>query len=166
MVFGTESHKDTLGMHENYKAGDVQLISSGSGLYHEGGNVSDTEPARHLQIWVAPKVLNLEPKVSVKKSIFSNNALTLLVSPGAELASLKINQDVWIYKGDLESGNKINYKVQEPGNGVMIYLITGEIELNSRVLKQESTAFIADQDTMEIISNGANSSFVLIEIVR
>ena len=37
MISGTESHRDTLGIRENYNAGDVQLISSGKGLYHKVG---------------------------------------------------------------------------------------------------------------------------------
>ena len=37
MVSGVESHEDTLGIHENYEAGDVQLISAGSGMSHAGG---------------------------------------------------------------------------------------------------------------------------------
>lgn len=72
MISGTESHKGTLGIHENYTAGDVQLISSGKGLYHEGGNVSGSESARHLQIWIAPKSVNLTPQASVKKAILSS----------------------------------------------------------------------------------------------
>jgi len=42
MISGEESHKDTLGIHENHTAGDVQVISAGSGLHHAGGNTSSS----------------------------------------------------------------------------------------------------------------------------
>jgi redox-sensitive bicupin YhaK (pirin superfamily) len=166
MVSGTESHKDTLGIHENYHAGDVQLISSGQGLRHEGGNVSTSEPARHLQIWIKPKYLNLAPKVLVKKAKPSKNGMLLLVSPDAELGSLKINQDVWIFESSLELDKKINYKVQKPGNGIIIYVMNGEIKINSKILKQENTAFIWNQENIEVTSKSITSNFVLIDTTR
>lgn len=166
MVSGTESHKDSLGIHENYKAGDVQVISSGKGLYHEGGNVSSIESARHLQIWIAPKILNLVPQVSVKEANLSKEGIHLLVSPNAALDSLKINQDVWIYKGSLEEGKTLDYNIQKSGNGIMLYLIKGKLEIDSREIEKENTAFIWDQDTITIMSGNENADFVLIETVQ
>jgi quercetin 2,3-dioxygenase len=165
MVSGTESHKDTLGIHENYIAGDVQLISSGKGLYHEGGNVSTVESARHLQIWVAPKTLNLEPKVSVKKIELDHIGLSLLVSPNSLQESLSINQAVWIYKGKLKLNQKTSYQIQLSGNGVMVYLVNGTLEINSKIVQEGSAVFLTDENSIELVSQSDDSNFVLIDTV-
>ncbi|MEJ0103795.1 MAG: pirin family protein [Bacteroidota bacterium] len=163
MISGTESHKDMLGIHENYTAGDVQLISSGKGLYHQGGNVSSVEPARHLQIWIAPKTLNSKPRVMVKKTGSGQNGLSLLVSPDAAQESLGINQDAWIYNGKLELNQKTNYQVQLPGNAVLVYLVNGIVEINSIPVLEGSTVFLTDENFIELKSRNEDSKFVLIE---
>ena len=165
MISGTESHKDTLGIHENYNAGDVQLISSGNGLYHEGGNVSTVESARHLQIWIAPKAVNLEPKVSVKKTELDKNGLSLLVSPNATQESLRIKQEVWIYKGKLELNQKESYQIQLSRNGVMIYLVNGTLEINAQLVQEGTTVFLTDENSIELVSKNENSNFILIDTV-
>jgi len=165
MLSGIESHKDTLGVHENYSAGDVQLISSGTGVLHEGGNVSDVEDARHLQIWIAPKQLGLVPKVQVKKTDKTEDALLLVVSPNSTQQSLKINQEVWIYKGKLTSNQQTNYQVQLSGNGVMIYLIEGILNINSVEIQGGCTAFVTDEDFIEVLSKDDHTTFVLIDTV-
>ncbi|MEI9913225.1 MAG: pirin family protein [Bacteroidota bacterium] len=165
MISGTESHKDTLGIHEDYTMGDVQLISSGKGMYHEGGNVSGVEFARHLQIWIAPKELNLEPRVLVKKVGSGHIGLSLLVSPNAAKESLKINQEIWIYKGKLELNQKMSYQIQLAGNGVMIYLINGILEINSALVQEGSAVFLTDENSIELVSKNDDSNFILIDTV-
>jgi quercetin 2,3-dioxygenase len=165
MISGTESHKDTLGVHENYSNGDVQLISSGKGVYHEGGNVSDWEDARHLQIWMAPKELNLDPRIQIKKADTTQTGLALMISPNASHQSLKINQDVWIYKGNFMNKEEINYQVKSLGNGVMIYLIKGMLEINSTIAEEGTTVFITNENLIELKSNNGHSNFVLIDTI-
>ncbi len=165
MVSGTESHKDTLGIHENYTAGDVQLISSGKGVYHQGGNVSSVEPARHLQIWIAPKTLNSKPGVTVKKTGSGQSGLSLLVSPDAAQESLGINQDAWIYKGKLALNQKTNYQVRSSGNAVLVYLLNGTLEINTVSVTEGSTVFLTDENSIELKSKNEDSEFVLIETV-
>jgi len=165
MISGTESHRDTLGIHENYTNGDVQLISSGTGVHHEGGNVSDTDIARHLQIWIAPKQMNLEPGVQLKKAATHQTPLSLLVSPDGYQKSLIINQDVWIYQGKLDYDQTEHYKIKKLGNGLMIYVISGLLAISSTVIKEGSTAFITDESTLELISKNEKTNFILIETI-
>lgn len=165
MVSGTESHKDTIGIHENYTTGDVQLISSGKGVHHEGGNVSETEDARHLQIWIAPSEQNLEPTVQLRKAQTSKSGLTLVVSPDGAEESLKINQHVWMFEGQFNDIQNVSYQIQELGNGVMIYLISGELSVNGITVSEGATAFVTDANDIELISNNPKTTFVLIETV-
>jgi redox-sensitive bicupin YhaK (pirin superfamily) len=168
MIAGTESHRDTLGAHDEYHAGDVQLISSGKGLHHEGGNVSQTANARHLQVWIAPRELDLVPSVQVlKASQFSGRAgEKLLVSPDGAIGSLTIHQDIWMYQIDIPSDQPYTYRVKHPQNGVLIYVLQGAIMINGIEVQQEDTAFVSDINTLAVSSQLTRSEIILIETVR
>jgi len=64
MLEGAESHEDSLDYRQQIEKGAVQLISGGTGIRHAGGNISATGDSRHLQIWIAPNVLNTTPLYS------------------------------------------------------------------------------------------------------
>jgi quercetin 2,3-dioxygenase len=59
---GALQHKDSTGGHGIIKAGDVQIMSAGSGVQHSEANASATEPATLFQIWVFPKERNITPR--------------------------------------------------------------------------------------------------------
>lgn len=167
MISGTESHRDTLGAREEYHAGDVQLISSGKGLHHEGGNVSDSENERHLQIWVAPRQLDLTPSVQVLKSGHGSDSLKeeLLVSPDGAKDSLTIHQDVWMYRINISNDSPYRYQLNNSGNGVLAYVLRGALTINEFEVQQEDTIFISESQLLSINSQSDSSEIILIETV-
>ena len=52
---GALKHKDSTGGAGIIKAGDVQIMSAGTGVQHSEANASATEPVTLFQIWVFPK---------------------------------------------------------------------------------------------------------------
>ena len=60
---GALAHSDSTGNSGIIKAGDVQIMSAGSGITHAEFNASKTEPVHFLQIWVFPKVDNIKTPV-------------------------------------------------------------------------------------------------------
>ncbi|MCF0072792.1 pirin family protein [Dyadobacter sp. CY261] len=167
MISGTESHRDTLGAHEEYHAGDVQLISSGKGLHHEGGNVSDTDNARHLQIWVAPRELDLMPSVQVLKfgQMSDRAGEKLLVSPDGAADSLTIHQDVWIYQTGIQQDRPYTYRLNDGQNGVLIYVLQGGVTINGVELQKHDTAFVTDTNALAVSSLSATSDMILTETI-
>jgi redox-sensitive bicupin YhaK (pirin superfamily) len=59
---GAIEHKDSTGGHGIIEAGDVQIMSAGSGVQHSEKNESETQPVTLFQIWVYPKVRNITPR--------------------------------------------------------------------------------------------------------
>jgi redox-sensitive bicupin YhaK (pirin superfamily) len=169
MLAGAESHKDTLGVHENYYEGDVQLISSGKGVHHAGGNISEEDNARHLQIWISPQTPDTEPSVNVlKKEAYANERKLLqpMVTPDGAYGTLKINQAVWLYQGNLPVGTEYNYDLHKSGNGVMVYVVEGTLEAGREVVKKEETIFITGTDTINLKAQNSNTRFILIDTVQ
>jgi quercetin 2,3-dioxygenase len=59
---GALQHKDSTGSQGIIKAGDVQIMSAGSGIQHSESNASATEAVTLFQIWVFPKQRNITPR--------------------------------------------------------------------------------------------------------
>jgi redox-sensitive bicupin YhaK (pirin superfamily) len=167
MLTGEESHEDTLGIHDKYVSGDVQLISGGTGIRHSGGNTSAISAARHLQIWVQPLQLDTPPQVSVLKKAeldLQAGSLKLLVSPDGEAGSLRINQRTWISQISIEPGTTYELLPRGVNNGLMIYhLGGGTVTVIDEHLQPGDTLFVLEWDKLELIAGDTEMSVIIIE---
>ena len=165
MIDGRESHKDNLGYQQELETGAVQLISSGSGIQHAGGNMSDKKNARHLQIWIAPRVLNSAPSVQLLWSEPDSNLneWTCKISPDGKDGSLIIKQDAWLYMGSFENG-ETTYNLQKTGNVIMLYIVKGKVQIGDSIANGEDTLFITDTKNIQMLVE-ETSTIVLIETV-
>lgn len=59
---GGLAHGDSLGTKSVIPAGNIQLMSAGSGITHSEYNASDDAPVHFYQIWVMPDVVNKDPE--------------------------------------------------------------------------------------------------------
>src|SRR5690349_11683280 len=80
---GALAHRDTTGRSEIIKTHDVQIMSAGSGISHSEFNASKTDAVNFLQIWVFPKLRNVEPRYEQKTFDPSGrgNQFQIVVSP-------------------------------------------------------------------------------------
>ncbi|MCZ6886963.1 MAG: pirin family protein, partial [Gammaproteobacteria bacterium] len=64
---GALVHKDSTGKERVLPAGEVQLMSAGTGIVHSEFNASDSDVVRFLQIWILPSVRGIEPGYQQKR---------------------------------------------------------------------------------------------------
>src|SRR5947209_20433512 len=57
---GAITHKDNLGNEGRTEAGDVQVMSAGTGIQHAEYNMEDVE-TRIFQIWIVPTAASAPP---------------------------------------------------------------------------------------------------------
>src|SRR6202012_3248065 len=106
-LLGALEHKDSMGNGGVINAGDVQVMSAGTGVYHSEFNHSHTEDANTLQIWVFPNKRNVEPRYDQKSfnDKLTLNEFTTLVAPeGTAGDALWIHQDATFSIGEFEAG--------------------------------------------------------------
>ena len=151
-ISGALEHRDSMGNIGVITAGEVQVMSAGTGIQHSEYNHSKTDEANTLQIWLFPKEMNIEPRYDQKN--FNNelkpNQFTQLVSPVKGGEALWINQDAIFSMGDFEPGQKIKYKIQIPGNGVYIFLIEGKADAEGTVLNKRDALGVEDISSITI----------------
>ncbi|MBI5662512.1 MULTISPECIES: pirin family protein [Ignavibacterium] len=161
---GQLQHKDSMGNGSVIKAGEVQVMSAGSGVTHSEFNPSKTEKVNLLQIWIYPKEENIEPRYD-QKSFPKNerkNKLITAVSGYSENGPLYIHQNAEIKLGYFDKGNKINYQIRN-GNGVYLFGIEGHLKIvNEDLLRRDAIGIY--NITEFNIEVAETSEFVLLEI--
>ncbi len=128
---GSIEHRDTMGFHTTLTAGDVQVMSAGTGILHSEFNPSKTEELNFLQIWIQPKQTGLTPRYT-QSNYAESKGVTLIVSADGRDGSLAINQDANIYKINLvqqvttfSANNKRRY---------YLHVARGTLEINGSLL--------------------------------
>jgi redox-sensitive bicupin YhaK (pirin superfamily) len=162
---GQLKHRDTTGTEAIIRTGDVQIMSAGSGLEHSEMNGSRTEEVKFLQIWVFPKLNNIQPRYEQKyfdpaKRI---NSLQVVVSPEKNTDSIWINQDAWFSLAAPEKGKKIDYTLHQQGNGVYLFMLDGKASVNGQLLDARDGLGISETDafTIEVLED---ADILLMEI--
>ena len=164
-ISGALEHKDSMGNTAVITAGEIQVMSAGTGVMHSEYNHSKTEDANTLQIWLFPKERNIKPRYDQKNfnELLKVNELTILVSPDKTGDALWINQDATFSMGDFEAGKTINYDIKRPGNGVYVFVIEGAIKINGNVLNKRDAIDVVDLSSL-IIETEAFTRVLIMDV--
>lgn len=157
-------HGDSIRNTRIITPGDIQVMSTGKGIYHSEYNGSDSEPAELLQIWVFPKELNTEPEYNDYdiRPLLKRNSLALIISPDGK-APASIRQDAWFSIGSFDAGREFEYKLHKESNGVYMFVIEGEVKTDGfRLLRRDG---IGISETKEFkVEIFEDSTVLLMEI--
>lgn len=131
MIEGTARHGDSTGDVHRIHAGEIQRISSGTGIEHFNFNDSATDPLRLLQIWFHPNQIALSPSWEQRKFEQSDmrNLLIPVVSGAKRDHTLHISQDTTLYMSVLGAGQSLFFP-QNTERLTFFYVIKGEVLLN------------------------------------
>ena len=155
---GAITHKDNQGNDGKTQAGDVQVMSAGSGIVHSEWNTEDT-PTTLLQIWIEPNQHNVTPRWDTAKFPAASNALTCLVS-NDNTAPLHIHQNAKIYAGSLTAGTTINHTINHQ---LYIVGISGTADINGQTLNAGDGAEITNQSTVTLTAT-TSADILLLDV--
>lgn len=156
---GALAHKDSTGTDGIIKTGDVQIMSAGSGIKHSEYNASKTDEVNFLQVWIMPKEQNISPRYEQKtfEDGDRKNKWQIVVSPDEKDGGVWINQDAVFSLSKAEKDEVLLYKTKFTGNGVYLFVVEGEVELNmpagqagSQVLQKRDAIEISEAGEFEI----------------
>ncbi|PZF72829.1 pirin family protein [Taibaiella soli] len=163
---GALEHKDSMGNTQAMPAGEVQVMSAGTGVAHSEYNHNKDRKVKFLQIWIFPDERNVTPRYDQKMfdAAERKNQLQTLVSPvHNDDNGLKIHQNAWIYRTDLDAGKAIDLTLKRPESGLYAFLINGNVKINGQEMRTRDGFGITDTDTIHIEALGA-SDLLLLEV--
>ena len=149
---GDLEHKDSMGNSGIIRAGEIQVMSAGTGIQHSEFNANKNEDLKLLQIWVFPNKQNVEPRydqISLK-DLEKDNELFQIVSPNKNDNGVWIHQDAWFHMGNLKKSENQEYKLKSENNGVYVFLIDGKVKIGTHILNKRDAVGISETKDFKI----------------
>ena len=148
---GAITHQDSLGNTGRTGAGDVQVMSAGSGVRHAEYNL-ENEPTTLFQIWIKPRAKGGSPSWGGKpfpKGERSGQFVVLASGFDGDDDALPIRTDARIVAATLKAGDSADYPL---GGARRAYLVPakGEVEVNGVRLNARDGAAIAQEDVVTV----------------
>jgi quercetin 2,3-dioxygenase len=148
---GAVSHEDSLGNKGRTEAGDVQVMSAGTGIRHAEFN-QEGEPTRLFQIWILPTRRGGEPGWGTKpfpKDDRSGRLVPLASGDPDDADALPIRADARVLGATLKTGETISYNLR-PGRHAYLVPASGTVEINGTRLDPRDGAAIRDEPELQI----------------
>ncbi|WP_260261661.1 pirin family protein [Vibrio intestinalis] len=157
---GVIEHKDSEGNIQSLPAGEFQLMSAGSGIYHSEYNGSAQDKLHFLQIWIQPNVVGQKPGYQ-QKDFGANNGLTTIATPTGENGTLHIKQDATLYQLVLEPPQELELPINGERN-IYVHQISGDLSVDDVILHAGDGAKIEQQTHITLRNSGQQTIKALI----
>jgi len=160
---GAITHKDSMGNTGRTGAGDVQVMSAGTGVRHAEYNL-EAEKTTIFQIWIQPKRLGGAPSWGAKPFPKGDRsgAFAVLASGFAEDAgALPIRADARVLGATVKAGESVTHTVS---NGRHAYLVaaTGAVMIDGVALAARDGAALNGGQTVTITAS-EDAEIVLVD---
>ncbi len=159
---GAITHEDSMGNKGRTTAGDVQIMSAGTGVRHSEFNLED-ETTTIFQIWIEADQRGAKPAWGAKTFPKSDRSgqFSVLASGDTTDDALTINADAKVLAATLNAGETITYALPK---GRRAYLVpaVGQVEVNGVPLNARDGAAIADEAEITITAS-ADAELVMVD---
>jgi redox-sensitive bicupin YhaK (pirin superfamily) len=148
---GAITHKDSLGNSGRTEAGDVQVMSAGTGIRHGEYNM-EPGATQIFQIWIQPNRRGEPPAWGAKpfpKGDRSGRFVALASGFAGDDEALPIRTDARVLGANLKAGESAEYGF---GDGRYGYLVPakGAVEVNGVTLHERDGAAIRDVASIRV----------------
>jgi quercetin 2,3-dioxygenase len=148
---GAITHQDSLGNNGRTEAGDVQVMSAGSGIRHSEYNLEPTK-TKIFQIWIEPNKKGGQPTWGAKpfpKAERSGRLITLASGFPQDAGALPIRADARVLATTLKAGQTAEYAADKSRH---LYLVpaAGAVDVNGVKVNARDGAAIRDEKKLKI----------------
>lgn len=161
VLSGCIEHQDSMGNIEQVPAGEFQIMSAGSGVYHSEVNPSDRDTLHLYQIWILPNEQNIAPRYA-QRAFPDQIGGTLILSPNAQQGSFKVYQDMYLWRYQYDAQQQVEIALN-PQRAYWLQVVKGELSVNGVVLN-ESDALAFRQETLAQITTSTQTEFLLFDL--
>jgi quercetin 2,3-dioxygenase len=160
---GAITHQDSLGNKGRTEAGDVQVMSAGSGIRHSEYNLEPSK-TKIFQIWIEPATTGGQPTWGAKpfpKADRSGKLVTIASGIAGDEDALPIRADARVLATTLKAGESAEYTAEKARH---LYLVpaAGSVEVNGVRVNARDGAAIRDEAKLTITAL-EDSELVLVD---
>ncbi|MEO0032218.1 MAG: hypothetical protein RIS94_1976 [Pseudomonadota bacterium] len=148
---GAITHQDSLGNTGRTAAGDVQVMSAGTGIRHAEYNMED-EVTRLFQIWIMPTRSGEEPSWGTRPFPRGDRAgrfVTLASGFTDDGDALPIRTDARVVAATLKAGESADYPLGAHRKGYLVPA-TGAVRIDDTVVNARDGAAISDVEVLRV----------------
>ncbi|HTM96651.1 MAG TPA: pirin family protein [Croceibacterium sp.] len=148
---GAVSHKDSMGNEGRTGAGDVQVMSAGSGVVHAEYNLED-EDTTLFQIWILPDRAGGEPDWGMREFPRGERSGTWEVLASGDPEgdnALPLRSDARILAATLSAGERVTYEAT-PSRHQYLVAASGRIRVNGVEAETRDGVAITGEDAIEV----------------
>lgn len=148
---GAITHQDSLGNQGRTEAGDVQVMSAGSGIRHAEYNLEPTTTTL-FQIWIEPTRTGGAPSWGAKpfpKGDRSGKFVTLASGFDNDNDALPIRTDARVLGATLKAGETAEYPLDRARHAYLVPAV-GRVEVNGVTLEARDGAAITDEEILKV----------------
>ena len=158
---GAVTHEDSMGNKGVVRAGEVQVMSAGTGVVHSEMNVDPHIPLSLFQIWIYPDRPGHEPRYAqATQADPILNEPQLMVGPWGSDAPLTIHQNARLLRLIADKTCTLSLT---PGSGVYALVVTGSVTVLGESLGQRDAVGVWDTDSVVFVPGGV-AELLLIEV--
>jgi len=149
---GALAHRDSMGNTSTINAGEIQVMSAGTGVQHSEFNPQTSAATQLFQIWIFPKQQNVQPRYDQfwMDGDKMKNRFAQLVSPDPADEGSWIHQDAWIKMAEIDAAITLDYTIGKPGNGVYFMLIEGRVRIEGQILEKRDALGVWNVDSTQV----------------
>lgn len=148
---GAITHKDNLGNEGRTEAGDVQVMSAGTGVAHSEYN-QENVTTKIFQIWIEPTRTGEKPSWGAKpfpKNDRSGQFVVLASGLENDMDALPIRADARVIGASLRAGDSAEYALGASRRAYLVPAI-GAVEIDGQRVGARDGAAISGVDTLRI----------------
>jgi quercetin 2,3-dioxygenase len=164
-LHGDLEHKDSMGNHGVINAGEIQVMSAGTGIFHSEFNKNKDKDINFLQIWIFPNKKNVTPRydqISLT-DIEKPNEFYQILSPNPNDQGVWIHQNAWFHMGEFSEGWEGIYELKDKSNGVYFFVIEGDLTIAGQKLNKRDGLGVSEASSIEI-STSTQTKLLAMEI--
>jgi quercetin 2,3-dioxygenase len=160
---GAVTHQDSLGNKGRTIAGDVQVMSAGSGIRHSEEN-REAISTKIFQIWIQPRTRGGKPTWASRpfpKTERAGKVVVLASGYEDDADALPIRADARVLGATLMAGQSLSYAL---GSGRKAYLVPakGEVTVNGELVKEAEGLALWRAESIEVVA-AQHSELVIVD---
>ncbi|QHE92590.1 hypothetical protein PI93_015300 [Pandoraea fibrosis] len=150
---GVLGHRDTLGSEGLIRAGDVQVMSAGTGIRHAEFNKGDV-PLKLYQIWLQPRQTGGQPHWATKpfpRDVGMGRFKVLASGYAHDQGALPVRADARVLGATVGGGERLQHMLA-PCESAYLVVASGRIAVNGEPMGPRDGVAITDVSSIQILA--------------